>query len=105
MLKVFLVSVVINVILVLILFKIKKKQKEEQNNREKLECLSEELLRKQIEIMSQGDDRDCSIKIEIAKFVKDYLLKAMIEGKYSGVWKKCVHRNVVKEYPELFDEL
>lgn len=52
MLKVLLVSAVVNVILVLILFNIKKKQNEEQKNREKLECLSEELLRKQIEIMS-----------------------------------------------------
>ena len=105
MLKVLLVSAVVNVVLVLILFNIKKKQNEEQKNREKLECLSEELLRKQIEIMSQGGDSDCSIKIEIAKFLKDFLLEAMIEGKYSGVWKKRVHRNVVKEYPELFYEL
>lgn len=103
MLEAVLLLSILNIILILLLVNVKKRIKEEEKRRKKLEKLAEQLLEKQILQLTFGDDRHTSVEVEIAKYIKDYLLNALVRGNYNRNGKKYVDGRVLKQYPELFE--
>lgn len=103
--KMIIVTIVILTLLVVIIgiwcFKIKQREKVRQKKREELLSLAVQLLDVQLDYAEIKSEENFYI-IEIAKYLKDYVLEQMVEGDYdrSGAW--CAHGYIVDKYPEIF---
>lgn len=97
--------IVVTVILNIMLYFVKKRMKEEQikkKNREKLAALSVELLRVQTGLLNVDGFSDGSFETEIAKYLEDYILGCLVEGRIFADGKLKIHPYVLIKYPEIF---
>ncbi len=80
-------------------------EKMRENSRSVLYETGRKLMEIEVECMEQGKrgELDLLMQIEIAKYVKDYLLKAMRDGNSDEWGKDAMHGYVVQEYPEIFE--
>lgn len=79
----------------------KKREQQEERKRNRLRELAEDLLKKQIQRLSHGDCYHPSIEVEIARYIKDYVLDALVKGDFSRREKRFAGR-VLKQYLGLF---
>lgn len=99
MLGFFIVSVMVNVMFILLLWSMKARKQQEEKNRNELRELAEKLLEKQIQQLGDGNSFHTSIEVEIARFIKDYVLYALVKGvRQRG--KRFAGR-ILKQYPKL----
>lgn len=101
------ICIVILLILFVLLIKVNKKNKKQQENRILLRDIGKKLLEHQIEIICKESqsETDKLFELEMSKYLKDWLLDAMLIGICSKREVEIMHGLVVKAYPDVFDVL
>lgn len=89
------------------LARVSKKYKKKEENRAVLCDIGKRLLEHQIEILCKENqsEMDKLFELEISKYLKDWLLDAMLNGTCSMRAKETMHGLVVKVYSDVFDVL
>lgn len=87
--------------------RVNKKYKKEEEDRAILCDIGKKLLEHQIEILCKENqsEMDKLFELEISKYLKDWLLDAMLNGTCSIWAKETMHGLVAKEYSDVFDIL
>ena len=86
------------------IWKVNREREKERSNREVLLETGKKLLEAQTALLEKEgkSERDVLLELEIAKYIKDYLLKALRDGDFNEWGRKAAHGYVVQEYPEIF---
>lgn len=86
------------------IWKVNREREKEKSNREVLLETGKKLLEAQTVLLEKEEksERDVLLEIEIAKYIKDYLLKALRDGNFNEWGWRAAHGYVVQEYPEIF---
>lgn len=105
MVIIFIVMLVYIIILQKRVRQVNHQEKMRENRRLVLYETGRKLLEIEIGCIEKGkkSERDVLLKLEIVKYIKDYLLKAMRDGNFDEWGKDAMHGYVVQEYPEIFE--
>lgn len=95
-------SIIINMILFSAMVFVNRKEKKKQENIKMVKEISEKFLSKQIEILRKGEYSTNSLELEIAKYVKDVLLRCMVTGDLNELERSRLHGVVLEKYPDIF---
>lgn len=84
--------------------KVNREKEKRENNRKVLLEAGKKLLEAQIGLFEKEEknEKDMLLELEIAKYIKDYLLKAMRDGDFNTWGVQAAHGYVVQEYPDVF---
>ena len=105
MVIIFIVMLVYIVILQKRIKHVNRHEEKRQRSRVILYETGRKLLEIDIGCIEKGkkSERDVLLQLEIVKYIKDYLLKAMRDGNFDEWGKDAMHGYVVQEYPEIFE--
>lgn len=94
------------VLQILIIRKYYVKLKKMAELRRKIICVSKLLIEIQLELLRKRGFNDVtSFEVEIAKYLKDYLLGCLAEGRVPSGAIVTVHPYIVRKYPVAFEEI
>ena len=91
---------------ILVVRKYYVKRKNMARLRKEIFCMSKSLLEIQIELLRKRGFNDVtSFEVEIAKYLKDYLLGCLADGRVPSGAIVTVHLYIVRKYPAAFEEI
>ena len=95
-------SITLNLILFTTMIFVNRKEKRKREKIKMVKAISDNLLNEQIDILRRGDYKTNSLELEIAKYIRDVLLRCMINGELDELEKSRLHGSVLEKYPDIF---